>query len=681
MKTSSAPAVQGRNEPAILSNRLVAAAVFLLSLVVSILSGCSNNPYPAEDARRPILYRSLRDDPKRLDPSISYTFSEEEILWVIYSSYFRYNYLKQEPFRLELGLGAMMPTRQPAPAWVKQGRKKTPKTGELWSFRLKPGIHFQDDPCFPGGKGREVVATDIIFSFKRMADPKVPCPVLPFFEDKLVGLKEYHDHQRKLGDKHRPADYSFPVEGLQTDPKDRYAFRILMNQPYPQLRYLMAMNFTAPIPREAVDYYGPDFRRHPVGCGPFVLAEWLPKLRLVLKRNHNYRPEFYPSEGDPGDQEAGLLADAGKRLPLADGIVYTIVKEDITGWNLFLQGYMDSWSVPQESFSQVVSRQGTLTPAMRARGIRLERTHDPVTEGLVFNMLDPVVGGYSPRQKKLRQAISMGMDIQSELDLFNNGLGTIAQFLVPPGLFGYENDYRNPYRQYNVAAAKRLLAEAGYPGGIDPRTGEQLTIYYDNAATEAAGRQLVQFLIKQFDRLGIRLISRTWRGEVLQDRMDRGQFQLVYYAWGADYPDPEDFVFLLYGPNRRPGPNVAAYDNSEYNRLFEQMRSMEDSPARLATIRKMRAIAVEDCPWVFGSHPEDLILYYDWLRNVKRHPVAMDTAQYRAVDADRRARLRRAWNRPNYWPILGLAVFLVVGSLPAVITVRSRQSRRLRREH
>lgn len=661
--------------------RSLVALVGLLfvSAVAFLAAGCSNNPYPPEDSRRPILYRSLSDDPKTLDPSVSYVVTEGRILSVIYNSYFQYHYLKQNPLKLDLALGAVMPTRRPASAWVMEGGKKVSRTGELWSFRLKPGIRFQDDPCFPGGRGREVVAADIIYSFKRMADPKVPCPVFSFFEDKLVGLKEYHDHQRQLSVQQKPADYSFPIEGLQRDPNDRYAFRILLNQPYPQLRYLMAMNFTAPIPHEAVKYYGSDFRRHPVGCGPFALAEWTPKLRLVLRRNPNFRAEFYPGEGDPGDREAGLLADAGKRLPLAESVVYTILKEDITGWNLFLQGYMDSWGVPQESFTQVVSRQGTLTPRMIARGIRLDRTREPNIEYYAFNMHDSVVGGYTPQKRKLRQAISMAIDVQSELDLFNSGLGTPAQFLIPPGIFGYEKEYRNPHRQYNVAAAKRLLAEAGYPDGIDARTGERLTLYFDTAATTAAGRQSVLFLMKQFDRIGIRLVPRVWRFEVWQDRVDRGQFQFIRYGWLADYPDPENFVFLLYGPNRRPGPNSAAYDNPKYNRLFEQMRSMDDGPARLEIIRKMRAIAVEDCPWVFASHGEDLVLHYDWLRNVKLQPVALDSAKYVAVDSEKRARLWEAWNRPNYWPILALGAFLIAGSLPAAVTVRSRRSRRLRR--
>jgi oligopeptide transport system substrate-binding protein len=651
----------------------------LLAALSLTLAGCGNNPYPAEEAHSRIVYTALGDDPKRLDPSVSYLVSEGQILSLIYQSFFQYHYLKQSPLTLELALGAEMPTRKPAPAWAMKAGQKVPRRGELWSFRLKRGIRFQDDPCFPGGKGREVVAADIIYSFKRMADPGVPCPVLPFFLDKVVGMQEYNDHQRGRAEKKQPADYNRPMEGLQTDPNDPYVFRILLNQPYPQLRYLMAMNFTAPIPREAVEHYGADFRRHPVGCGPFVLDEWSPKRRLVLKRNPNYREEFYPSEGDPGDREAGLLADAGKRLPMVDGIVYTIMKENLTGWNLFLQGYMDAWSIPKESFSQVVSTQGTLTPEMTAKGMRLGRSNDPNIYYLAFNMRDPTVGGYEPKKRKLRQAISMAIDVQSSIDLFNSGLGRQAQFLIPPGIFGYDEEYQNPYRRFDVAAAKKLLAEAGYPDGIDPKTGQKLAISYDNSAISPAERQHVQFMMKQFDRINVKLVSRSWRPEVWQDRVDKGQFQIIHYGWLADYPDPENFVFLLYGPNRRPGPNSSGYDSPEYNRLFEQMRSIDDGPQRDAIIKRMREVAVEDCPWVFEYHAEGLSLQHGWMQNVKRHPIALDGLKYRRIDVDRRAELRQAWNRPVYWPLVALAALLLVGSLPAMATVRGRQRRRLRR--
>jgi ABC-type transport system substrate-binding protein len=340
---------------------------------------------------------------------------------------------------------------------------------------------------------------------------------------------------------------------------------------------------------------------------------------------------------------------------------------------------MDAWSVPKESFSKVVSRQGSLTPAMAARGIRMDHSHEPNVYFYAFNMEDPVVGGYTAQRQKLRQAISMALDVRTYIDLFDSGLGTPAQFMIPPGIFGYEKDYHNPYRQFSVERAKKLLADAGYPDGIDPTTGERLSIYFDNAATDPTGRQSVVFLMQQFQRIGIRLVPRTTRSEELQDKMDRGQFQFLRYGWLADYPDPENFAFLIYGPNRRPGPNVSAYNNREYNRLFEQMRSMDDGPARLAIMRKMRDIAVEDCPVAYAEYSEGLGLHYDWVHNLKYHPVALDGDKYRSVDTERRVRLREAWNRPHYLPVLALAAFLVIGSLPAVFTVRSRKSRRLRR--
>jgi oligopeptide transport system substrate-binding protein len=629
-----------------------------------VVTGCSNNPYPLEEAQRPILYRGLPAEPQTLDPSVSYTSTEAQILAVIYSSYFQYHYLKLHPPTLELALGAVKPTRRPAPAWVVRGGKKVAKTGELWSFRLKPGLHYQDDPCFPGGKGREVVAADVLYSFKRMADPRVLSPALLFFEDRVVGLKEYRRRQQELINRGRPPDYRFPVEGLQADPGDRYSFRILLNQPYPPLRYLMAMSFTAPIPHEAVERYRSDFRRHPVGCGPFLLAQWTPGQRLVLRRNPNFRRELYPSEGETGDRKAGLLADAGKRLPLEEGVVYTVDRNSNAGWNLFLEGYLDDASVLQWNFRQVVSRQVTLTAKLAAQGIRLRRDHQPNIEYYAFNMRDPVVGGYTLRKRKLRQAISMAVGVRSELQQFYNDLGTPAQFLIPPGFFGYEKRYRNPYRHYDVMMARRLLAEAGYPNGIDRRTGERLSIFYDYAGRFSSGDPFLFFLSRQFNRIGIRLVPRPWPAEVWEGRRARELFQFTRYAWLADYPDPENFLFLLYGPNHWPGPNLSGYNNPEYNRLFEQMRGMEDGPQRLAIIRRMRALVVEDCPWVFQSHTETLTVHHDWLHNVKPQPISLDSAKYLRIDAGRRAHRRDLW---YYRPFLiACALLLLALILTAV---------------
>lgn len=650
-------------------------------------SGCSNNPYPPGETRGSVIYRALETDLRTLDPSISYTVREAAVVDLIYPSYFRYHYLKQAPYVLELNLGAEEPKREPYVYTDEASGKRV--NGESWTFRVKPGLRFQDDRCFPGGKGREIVGADFLYSFRRMADPTLdpPCPVVSFVEDKIIGFHEYAERNRKRHDAEQPPDYAAPVAGLQLDPDDPYTFRILLNQPYPQLRYLMAMHFTTPLAHEAVSAYsggrngqkGELLSDHPVGCGPYLMESYVKKRHLILRKNPNRPAEYYPSDAEPG-VDPKLLEFAGRQLPLAERIHFSFQRETVTIWNLFLQGYVDRWGVTQENMQQAMSRQGDLSPEMKNRGIELSKTSQPNLYYFMFNMEDPVVGGYTEKKRKLRQAISLAVDSQAFIDLFYQGVGSQAQSPLPPGIAGYDPEYRSPYRQYDrsLSRAKKLLAEAGYPGGIDPKTGERLTIYYDNTGTTAAGRQQVGLIQKQFDALGVRLESRVSRDVVWQDRVDKGEFQFIRYGWFADYPDAENFLFLLYGPNKRPGPNHANYNNPEYNRLFEEMRAMDDGPERLAIIKKMRDIAVEDAPWIPVNHDEDLLLTYNWLSGVSSHGVANDTLKYWAVDGPRRAKLQEQWNQPNFVPAIGALLFLVAGSMPAAGVIRRHRNRRLR---
>lgn len=650
---------------------LAALAPLLVGAVSLTLSGCSNNPYPAAEHREALIYRYLLDEPKTLDPSVCYLVSDGEVVAGLYTTFFQYHYLKQNPsFQLILGMGAAMPKREP---YSYTARGKTVH-GEQWTFRIKKGLRFADDPCFPGGRGREIVAADFIHTFKRMADPDIPCPVLSYFADKVIGLQDYVDRQQALAKAKKPADYRLDVPGLQVDPRDPYTFTIRLNQPYPQLKYLMAMNFTTPLAHEATSRYGKGLAKHPVGQGPYIIADWKPRERILLRRNPNYRTDdVYPSDGDPGDREAGLLADAGKRLPLNDGVVYNIVREPITLWNLFLQGYLDSYGIDQQNYAQAVTPMGGISPEMARKGITLSRATGVDFNYFGFNMQDPVYGGFSEKARKLRQAISLAYDAGAELNLFEAGLGKETQSLLPPGVFGYDPNYRNPYRQTNLARAKRLLAEAGYPDGIDPATGSRLELTFDNAWTDAAARQRLAFLQRQIEQLGIRFISRVWRSDVWQDKLDHGEAQFYGYGWIADYPDPENFVFLLYGPNKRPGPNSTAYDNPVYNRIFEKARAMDDTPERARLLHQLRDIASEDCPYVYRFHDEYLRLSYPWFHNLKSHPIALDLMKYRRIDAAERARLREAWNTPFYWPVLGLFALVLAATVPAVATVRNRR--------
>jgi len=665
------------------TRKLLVRGIFpgtLTALLLLTLTGCNNNPYPAGETAQSIIYSAISDDPKTLDPSIGYDVASSSIIDNIYPSYMQYNYLKRDPFVVELSLGAEEPKRERVAVTITEDGTTTTTEGERWTFRIKKGLRFQDDPCFPDGKGREILAADFLYTFRRLADPAVPCPIIQYFDDKVLGMAAYRAHNAALLKHQKPSDYTFPIRGLETDP-DPYTFHITLSQPYPQLRYLMAMHFTTPLAHEAVERYGKELARHPVGSGAFVLAEYTPKGRIVLVKNPNFRADYYPTEGAPGDREAGLLEAAGQRLPLAEKIQLTIVREGITNWNLFLQGYQDFAGVSQENFQQVMSRAGQLSPEMTQRGLRLHSEVGLDIYYFAFNMDDPTFGGLSEPNRKLRQAISLAIDSQTLIDLLHQGLGQRAESLLPPGLFGYDAHFHNPYRQYDpsLTRAKQLLAEAGYPQGIDPKTGQRLTLFWDNALITPAGRVQIGLIARQIAALGIRLESRAWRYPVFQDRVDTGQFQFMNYGWVADYPDPENFVFLLYGPYKRPAANASNYNNPDYNRLFEQMRAMDDGPERLALIRQMREIAMQDCPWIYINHSESYGLTQPWLKNYKPHPIALDTMKYIGVDGAMRTHLQQKWNQPNYWLLLGIVLLVCLGSLPAVQVVRARHNRHVRR--
>jgi ABC-type transport system substrate-binding protein len=320
-----------------------------------------------------------------------------------------------------------------------------------------------------------------------------------------------------------------------------------------------------------------------------------------------------------------------------------------------------------------------ITPEMARKGVRLRQQASVDLMYYVFNMSDSLVGGNSPKKRALRQAISLAIDSQTSIDLFSQGVGIPAQGPVPPGLFGYDPNYKNPYRQFNIAKAKQLLVQAGYPGGIDPATGQALVLNYDNAAATPDQRQEVELIHKELARIGINCVSRTVRDIAWQQKLDQGQFQFTHYGWIADYPDPENFFLLFYSKNVRPGPNYAGYNNPEFDKLYEQMRAMSDGPERLAIIIKMRDMLAEDCPMVFDQHEVTMSLYYDWLHNVNPSPIAMDTPQYTWVDSRLRADREAKWNRPVYWPVTALMIFVVLGSIPAAKVVRERRTRYIRR--
>jgi ABC-type transport system substrate-binding protein len=413
----------------------------------------------------------------------------------------------------------------------------------------------------------------------------------------------------------------------------------------------------------------------------FMLTAFKPKQRIVLEVNPNRYPSYFPTEGTAEDRTSGALRDAGARLPLVDKVVFSVVKESVTAFNLFQQGYLDVSGVTNTNATQVL-KGADLSPDMKRRGVTMRRDVSLSVRYCFFNMNDPDWGGYTEKRRKMRQAVSLSIDSQAYIDVFNRGNGVLAQSMLPPGVFGYDPNFRNPYLQFepSLAKAKRLLAEAGYPNGIDPKTNSPLTLTMDGQSGSPESTAQFEQTKRSVEKLGIKVNLVLTRYSVWQDKTNKGQFQFApIYGWFADYPDPENFLFLLYSQNKAPGPNASFYNNPEYDRLFLQMQKMEDSPERLALIQKMLPLVTEDCPVIPIYHDVNYSLSQDWVRNTKTHPISNDDSQYRAIDPELRAQKQAAWNRPNFNPLWWGLAAVVAGTVPAVRVIGQRTNRKVRR--
>lgn len=637
-------------------------------LTISLFVSCGNNPNPkpfrekrADGSPWLVRYGGMPDEPRSLDPQVAYDQMSRRVLEPLVETLLEYHPMKTDPYEVVPCLLEAMPERM-----------QNSSGSVTYLCHLKPGILYQDDPCFSGGKGREVVAADVLYAFQRICDPKVECPILSNLQEYVAGLDEAFQAARKNDDRF---DYATPLPGLEV--VDPHTFKIHLLKPYPQIIYWLAMHFMAPVAREAVDYYDgkehaaerggdthvrPQFKWHPVGTGPFVLQEYRPGQRVRMVRNEHYITTVFPVGGWPPEKESLLRPLAGKPLPLIDEYQMTIFRETLPIFLLSRQGYLDGMAVGKDAFNAVVTPARELTPKYRARGMRLEKDIDPSTFYLSFNMQDPVLGS----NRKLRQALSCAFDAQGWIDIFYSGVPPVAQQLVPPGLFGYQADFRNPYG-FNLEKARGLIAEAGYPNGRDAKTGQQLELTMDVTATGAEERQMAEYDQRQLEQLGIkvRVVENTFAR--MLEKEDQGNFQIASgTGWGADYPDPENFFFLFYSKNFPPaGKNINRYNNPEFDRLFEQMATMENSPERLEIVKKMNAVLLEDCPMILEFNKAYYTMVEPFAPRTHNNLMLEGGVKYAVVDYAMREAKRREWNRKPAWPIgvalIGVAVVVGYG--------------------
>lgn len=712
-----------------------AKALVVSSLV--IIYACSgdswNNPYPDGESATNTLYTSFSGRPKHLDPAQSYSSNEIAFTGQIYEPPVQYHYLKR-PYEL-IPLTA---EQVPRPRYINrhgkvlaQHARQSDIAFSVYEIKIKKGIEYQPHPAFAKDKfgryryhnltaddidqifelqdfketgSRELIAADYVYQIKRLAHPRLDSPIFGLMTEYIVGLKEYG---KTLSDAYQALVKSqgndayldltrFDLEGVKI--VDRYTYQIKIYGKYPQFQFWLAMPFFAPIPPEADRFYsqpGMDKKNvtldwYPLGTGPYMLTKNNPNLQMVLERNPNFHGEGYPTKGEPGDAAAGFLKDAGKSLPFIDRVIHSLEKEDIPSWNKFLQGYYDASGISSDSFDQAIrmNNQGDagLSDEMQAKGIQLITGIGTSTYYMGFNMKDPVVGGRSRRSRKLRQAISIAIDYEEYISIFLNGRGTVAQGPIPPGIFGYRDGEAgiNPYvydwidgkpTRKSIEAAKQLLSEAGYPNGRDANTGKPLIIYFDTTATGPDDKSRMDWFRKQFQKIDVDLVVRGTDYNRFQDKMRRGAAQFFQWGWNADYPDPENFMFLLYGPNakfEKNGENAANYSSKEFDRLFEIMKNMDNGPARQITIDKMVEVLRRDSPWIWGLHPKTFSLYHSWYSNAKPNLMANNTLKYKRIDPELRRQKRTEWNRPVWWPVILIVVITLIGLMPAVNSYRAK---------
>ncbi len=681
-----------------------------------------NAPYSAAERAQSIFFTTFQERPKHLDPVSAYSENEWLFTGHIYEPPLQYHFLKR-PYELVPLTVLAVPT---AAYFDAAGRELPSDAADaliarvVYRLTLQPGIRYAPHPAlardqrgklryhdmhreelrkisgvegFPETGTRELIAEDYVYQIKRLAHPRLHSPIFGLMSRYILGLKDLARHLNDLA----PADQAyldlraFDLPGARVI--DRYTFEITLAEKYPQFNYWLALPFFAPVPWEADAFYAQagmaeknlSLDWHPLGTGPYQLKENNPNRRMVLRRNSNFHREFFPTEGSAEDASLGFLADAGVRLPMIDEIRFVLEKENIPEWNKFLQGYYDSSAIAPDGFDQAVrfnsQGQPELTPLMEARDIQLSVATQLSISYIGFNMLDPVVGGASERAILLRRAIAIAVDFEEMISIFGNGRGIPAQGPLPPGIFGHRAGARgiNPLvytwrdgyaRRRSVAEAKSILQTAGYPNGTDPATGSPLVLYFDATTSGPDMKSLFSWYRKQFAKLGIDLVIRSTDYNRFQDKMQKGQAQIFSWGWNADYPDPESFLFLLYGPNgkaRFGGENAANYASPEFDKRFLQMRNLPNGIARQQVVDEMVEIVRREGPWLWGFHAQAYSLQHAWVGNSKPNLMAHNTLKYRRLAPDLRVARQRDWNPPVSGILLGILLIVLASAIPAVL--------------
>lgn len=500
------------------------------------------------------------------------------------------------------------------------------KDGKVYTFKLKHGIYFADDPAF-GGKKRELVAEDYAYSIKRLLDPTINSPYSFLVSGRFVGADELVAKAGKGA-----LDYNAPVEGIKA--VDKYTLQLTLKETNFNMTYILSMPVFGAVAREVIEANAANTMAHPVGTGPYLLKEWKPGTKIVLEANPGYRKDVFNFAPSKDAMDAAILRDMkGKTLPVVGRVEVDIIVEEQPTWLAFLEKQLDISAIPQPAILEALvidpknPSAATLNPKYAKQGIQLQRFKLQEVIYTFFNMDDAVVGGESKEKMALRRAIAMAFPRSETIAAIRRGQAVPMNYMVPEGVAGHNPNFKGSAK-YDPAAANALLDKFGYKKGADgwrmQPNGQPLSIEYATG-TAAIDKQWNEYWQKAFDSLKIKVTWKPAKWNELDKAARQGKLQMWQLAWGADYPDGDNFMMLLYGKNAGD-VNYANFKNAEYDKLFEASLKLPDGPERSKLYDQMNKIVVAQQPWIFGDTRVRNTLSHPHVKGFKVHPLDPVTA-------------------------------------------------------
>jgi ABC-type transport system substrate-binding protein len=590
----------------------------LLLLLLMALSGVVS----AQTAERKVLRLAFARAETSLDPASIVDLYSRNVTAHLFEALFEYDALAR-PVKVRPLTAEAMPEHS--------------DDFRVWTVKIKPGIFFATDPAFKGQK-RELVASDYVYAFKRLVDPKNKSPVAAsMLETKFVGLAALHQESVK-GNK--PFDYDKPIPGLRA--LDRYTLRIELEEPRPGFveDSLAGSDLVGAVAREVVEHYGDQIAEHPVGTGPFRLKSWRRSSEIVLERNPDYREVLYDASPTSDDKEGqAILAKLkGRRLPMIDEVRIAIIEQSQPMWLSFLNAEVDALAtnagrVPPEFLAQAMPG-GKLAPYLAKRGIQGLRTLNADSSLAVFNMDDPVVGGYTPERIALRRAISLAYDSDYEIRNIRRG-GIRAQSPVLPHTTGYDPKFKSEMGDHDPARARALLDLYGYvdrdrDGWRDLPDGKPLVIQMASQPDDLT-RKFDELWKKAFDSIGVRVVFKPAQWPENLKALRAGKVQFWFLGSSAASSNGQGALGRLFGP-QAGNANLAFFRNADFDRIYERMRVIPDGPEREELFLKAKRIAVAYMPYKHTIHRMEADMLHSWVVGYRRPLFAL--GWWHRVDID-----------------------------------------------